>query len=77
MRVEVHLYATLRKYGPRNGGALSMDLAEGTPVSYVLEHLGIPSDTARVILVNGRPAEPEVLLREGDRLVLFPPVAGG
>ncbi|MCE5244187.1 MAG: MoaD/ThiS family protein [Desulfobacteraceae bacterium] len=27
--------------------------------------------------MNGRPADTDVVLREGDRVVLFPPVAGG
>ena len=77
MIVEVHLYATLRKFGPGREGPFPVELGEEASVSNVLEHLGIPSDIARVILVNGRPAGPEVPLREGDRLVMFPPVAGG
>lgn len=77
MKVELHLYATLRKFYPPQGGPLSMDLKDGSRVSYLLEHLGIPSDTPRVVLVNGRPAETDAVLQEGDRVVLFPPVAGG
>lgn len=77
MRVQVHLYATLRKYGPWDGGPLDMELHEGTRVDKVLESLGIPADVERVILVNGRPAETDTALGDGDRVVLFPPVAGG
>jgi sulfur-carrier protein len=77
MKVEVQLYATLRKYGPSREGPLIMDLSEGEGVARVLEVLGVPLHVEKVILINGRPAEPDSLLRDGDKVVLFPPVAGG
>lgn len=77
MRVEVQLYATLRKYGPPGGGILVLELAEGDRVARVLESLGVPREVERVILVNGRPVTSDSVLKEGDRVVLFPPVAGG
>jgi sulfur-carrier protein len=77
MRVEVQLYATLRKYGPSRDGPLIMDLAEGDCVARMLEVLGVPPDVEKVILINGRPAGPDSVLRDGDKVVLFPPVAGG
>lgn len=77
MRVEVQLYATLRKYGPPDGGPRTMVVAEGERLGRVLEAIGIPADVERVILVNGRPATADSVLEEGDRVVLYPPVAGG
>jgi len=77
MKVEVQLYATLRKYGPLQEGPLVLDLAEGDQVAQVLEILGMPPDEEKVILVNGRPAKRSSVLTEGDRVVLFPAVAGG
>jgi molybdopterin converting factor small subunit len=77
MKVEVQLYATLRKYGPLQEGRLVMDLTEGDQVARVLEILGMPPDEEKVILVNGRPAKWDSVLTEGDRVVLFPAVAGG
>jgi sulfur-carrier protein len=77
MKVEVQLFATLRKYGPSREGPLTVDLSEGDAVVKMLEALGIPPDVEKVILINGRPAEPDTVLREGDKVVLFPPVTGG
>ena len=77
MKVEVQLYATLRKYGPLQEGPLVVDLTEGDQVARVLEILGMPPDEDKVILVNGRPAKRSSVLTEGDRVVLFPAVAGG
>ena len=77
MKVTVQLYATLRKYGPPQEGAFPVDLVEGDRVARVLEILGISTDVEKVILVNGRPAEQDSVLGEGDKVVLFPPVAGG
>jgi molybdopterin synthase sulfur carrier subunit len=77
MKVEVQLYATLRKYGPLQEGPLVVDLTEGDQVARVLEILGMPPDEDKVILVNGRPAKWSSVLTEGDRVVLFPAVAGG
>jgi sulfur-carrier protein len=77
MKVEVQLFATLRKYGPSAEGPLTVDLSEGDTVVKMLEVLGIPPDVEKVILVNGRPAETDIVLRVGDKVVLFPPVTGG
>lgn len=77
MRVTVQLYSTLRKYGPSQEGAFPVDLAEGERVAWLLEMLGMPADVEKVILVNGRPADRDSVLGEGDQVVVFPPVAGG
>ena len=77
MKVEVRLYATLRKYGPVHEGPLMMDLIQGDRLARLMELLGMPPDVEKVILVNGRPGEPNSILNEGDLVVIFPPVAGG
>lgn len=77
MRVEVELYATLRKYGRSQEGPFAVDLAEGDRARRLIELLGIPLDAERVILINGRPANLESALKEEDKVVIFPPVAGG
>jgi sulfur-carrier protein len=77
MKVTVILYATLRKYGPAHGGPRVMELIEGDRLRRVLEVLEMPPDLEKVMLINGRPADLNAILQEGDRVVLFPPVAGG
>lgn len=77
MRVEVRLYATLRKYSPGEPGTPFVELVEGSMLNGLLEFLRIPQHQEIVVLINGRPAQPDSVLREGDRVVMFPPVTGG
>ena len=77
MKIEARLYATLRRYGSPQEAALTLDVPAGCRVAQVLEMLSMPAEVEKVILVNGRPAEEGSVLHEGDRVVLFPPVAGG
>jgi molybdopterin converting factor small subunit len=39
--------------------------------------LPIPRELARVVFVNGIRQEPDWVLREGDEVGIFPPIAGG
>ena len=79
VRVEVHLFATLVSFMPpetRNGAA-TLEMPEGSTVRDVAGRLGIPVDLDRVSLVNGQEAEPELPLRSGDVVTVFPPLMGG
>jgi sulfur carrier protein ThiS len=77
MKIEVRRYATLRAYGPSRETASILEVPEKATVHEVLVRLGIPDKVQRIVLVNGRPATEDSGLKEGDRLVLFPPAAGG
>ncbi|MFA5844845.1 MAG: MoaD/ThiS family protein [Coriobacteriia bacterium] len=79
MKVDIALFATLARYQPDGAGgrhARPFELAEGTTVADVAASLALP-DEPRVVFVNGRHAEETTVLRDGDRLAVFPPVAGG
>jgi len=79
VRVEVRLFATLERFlpsGSRDGVAV-LDVPEGSSAADVARRLGIPAGFDRVLLVNGREAEPERTLVPGDVLDLYPPLAGG
>ena len=77
MKIEVRLFATLRRYAPGGRDPSVFELPEGSRVGHVLEGLSIPKDATTVILVNGRQSDEGRLLHDGDRIVIFPPVAGG
>ena len=77
MKIEVRLFATLRQYAPGGRDPSVHELVEGSQVAQILESLSIPKDAAKVILVNGRQSDEGHLLHDGDRIVIFPPVAGG
>jgi molybdopterin synthase sulfur carrier subunit len=79
MVIDLALFAYLSAYQPDgNGGrhARPVELVEGTTIADVIDWLGLP-DQPRVVFVNGRHAPEEQSLAEGDRLAIFPPVAGG
>jgi len=79
VKVDVVLFAHLSSFQPDGRGgrhSRTFDLAEGTTIAEVIASIGLP-DEPRVIFVNGRHAAEEQTLLEGDRLAIFPPVAGG
>ncbi|HSW64162.1 MAG TPA: MoaD/ThiS family protein [Dissulfurispiraceae bacterium] len=74
MHIIVKLFATLRN------GRFEQDvlhLADGVSVQHVVDMLSIRSDEAAIIFVNGRHADPEAPLSDGDTLSIFPPIGGG
>jgi molybdopterin converting factor small subunit len=52
-------------------------VGEGTTIKALLENLEVPLETVKLIFVNGVHAKDDDVLKEGDRLGVFPPVAGG
>ncbi len=79
MTIDVALFAYLSVYQPDGqGGRQSrpLEIAQGTTVAGVIAQLALP-DAPRVVFVNGRHAADEYTLSAGDRLAIFPPVAGG
>ena len=79
MKIEVNLYATLKKYMKNETGGKSsaIDLEEGVCVKDVIQKLKIPADLVKLIFINGVHAKIDTTLKDGDRLGLFPPVGGG
>lgn len=79
MNVDIALFAYLSDYQPDGEGgrhARTFELAEETTVAHVIGTLGLP-DQPRVVFLNGRHAPETTELHDGDRLAIFPPVAGG
>ncbi len=74
MKITVKLFATLRTGRFK---AESREYAPGTTVAGVARELNIPREELALILINGRSAEPDSELSDGDTLSLFPPVGGG
>ena len=79
MKIEVALFASLSKYlppGAQNRRA-TIEVTEGATVREVLNHLGLPAEFPNILLVNGRLAQESTVLKEGETLSVFPPLAGG
>lgn len=74
MKVTVKLFASLRM---DRFAVAERDYEDGATVGHVLLSLHIPEGEAAIIFINGRHAEADSLLKEGDLLAIFPPVGGG
>jgi molybdopterin converting factor small subunit len=79
VKVEVCLFATLGHYLPpgASGDRVTLEVPDRTTVGQVMTSLHIPDDLDRLQVVNGRDAVPEHILKDGDVLSAFPPLAGG
>jgi sulfur-carrier protein len=74
MPVNVKLFATLRE---GRGKVLEMDLDENTTPGMIIDHLDIRREDVAILLVNGKDANFDQKLQDGDNLSIFPPVGGG
>ncbi len=74
MEITVKFFATLRE----GRGKITTYKSEN-PVTTkdILDHYGISEDEASILYVNGRDANLEYLLKDGDVVSIFPPVGGG
>ena len=80
MKIEVKLYASLAQYGPEESVGKppqAMEVAEGTTIKELLKVLTVPAEAVKVVFLNGIHAKGDEVLKEGDRVGVFPPVAGG
>ena len=74
LRVEVTLKGSLAARLP--GGHGPVNVVEGASVGSLLAMFGIP-DVHCIYVVNGSAVTRDALLRDGDRVQIFPPMAGG
>lgn len=77
MIVYLKLYADLQPPGEDGGGQKPYDLPQASTAGELLAYARVPSQAARILLVNGVHAKPDEVLKDGDVVSVFPPVAGG
>jgi molybdopterin converting factor small subunit len=79
IEVECRLYAGLRKYAPSQGlgEAMELELPDGSTLAELYELLKVPPDEVKRAFVSGLSKGPGHALSNGDRVALFPPIAGG
>ena len=83
IKIRLKLYAMLSKYLPnyaeKNEAVLK--IAVKTNVQSILEAYNVPNEYCHLVLVNGHYAAPserrKIILKEGDVVAVWPPVAGG
>ena len=79
MKVELNLFASLKGYMPHKakGGSCTVEISEGTEVRGLLEQLKLPAHAVKLVFLNGVHARGDEILKDGDRVGIIPPVAGG
>ncbi len=84
MRVTFKLFATLQDYLPaeaKKTNALALELAADTTVAQIIERFSLPQKLVHLVLVDGAFVPPGEragrVLRDGETLAIWPPVAGG
>ncbi len=79
IRVNVRLFATLRRfhpdYDPEKG--IDVKVEEGSTIDKLIQVLQLPENEARVILINGKSKMTTDTIRDGDRINIFTPLGGG
>jgi len=75
--VVVRLYANLQRYGSDGARVLTVDVPDGLTIANLIPRLGIPPNTVRRVFVNGTICEESHVLKPGDEVGMFPPIAGG
>ena len=79
MKLTVKLSTTLRDYVPDYvpETGLLVEMPEGSTVAQLAQHLGLPPQDIKIVMVNGRQQKVSDLMRDGDRIAYFPAVGGG
>lgn len=81
VRVEIFLFATLRSYHPqgrdRGSEGFTLKVESATTLAQIYDTLGIPPEEVKMNFVNNRHQSPDYQVQEGDKIALFPPIAGG
>jgi len=77
MMINVQLLNFLAKYSPAGEETFKLQLGPEATIEQLLAELKIPPHVEKMILVNGRQANPSTRLAEGDEVFIFSPAAGG
>jgi len=80
MKIEIKAFGIARDI--LGGSALNVDIAEQTSVEDLMTQLkndypAFKELTSLAIAINTTYATPEQLIKQGDEVVIIPPVAGG
>jgi len=79
MNIEVNFFASLMQYKPEGTGKdfWNVMCREGTTAADLLHQFDIPIEDVKLIFINGLHAKDKAILKDGDRVGIFPLVGGG
>lgn len=75
IHIQLKLFAGLADFTPDDADRVPIE--PGISVETVLQRLNIPSIKAHLIFINGVKRSLDTPLNGGERVGIFPPVAGG
>ncbi len=75
MKVRAELQLTLAE--PGRDRSIELDLEQGATVGHALGRLGLKEGDVGLVVRNGISLEAHEALRDGDILLIFPPLSGG
>jgi sulfur-carrier protein len=75
LKIEIHLFASLRPFAPPDASGYPVEA--GTTIENLIDALNIPKNQILLIFVNGVKCGLQTVIKDGDRIGIFPPVGGG
>lgn len=73
--IQICLFANLKAFTPKDSD--TYPIIPGITVGAVMDQIGIPVDIAKIIFIDGKKGTLDQVLTGGERVGVFPPVAGG
>ena len=64
-------------YPESSGKFLALDFSENSTVEEVLDKLDLPRDIPLLLILNEKESHLGQTLKEGDQLIICPPIYGG
>jgi sulfur-carrier protein len=79
MKIELRLFASFASRVPSGtpGNTCFMEVEDGSSVKDLLKLLNIGLDEPKIMFRNGIHTSADDIVLDGDRVALFPPIAGG
>jgi molybdopterin converting factor small subunit len=83
MKIRFKLYASLGRYLPpgSEGNAVEIEVPADTSPHSIIDRFGVPRRLTHLVLVNGVYADKAqrdaAMLKDGDTVAVWPPIAGG
>jgi len=79
MKIEIRLFASLARFMPDKSikKPHTMEIQQGTAIIDVFKSMEVPEDAVKLIFLNGIHATSDRVLKDGDKLGVFPPLGGG
>ena len=74
MKIKVKLFATLRK---ERFDEKDLEIDNGSDIEYLLKKIQLKKEEIAIIFINGKHADLNTVISDGDDIALFPPIGGG